>query len=150
MMNEVISKGSYFQTKDAILLDLINYLQFTYYNFKNNHITIRRLTAKLCITAKTHTFKLLDDMIIENDALYQQQTKQALQPIILQQKFKDCLTFPEKMLKDDREYVSSEVDQLFIVIPLKETIFHINQKNDILPTLRKLFKHLLYELHKFN
>ena len=175
MIQEGINNGTYIETVDTTLQDLKQFQSFLYRNFKSHKkykemIPSSNQPARLFATAKTHKFKNIDEIamnnlkfrpIIDQSGTYTHKTAQIigeyLKPLSKNEfTIRDTQTFPDMIkslppLNENEEYVSYDVESLFTNIPLQETIEHILEEiyvnNKLSPICSKLvFKRLLLKL----
>ena len=150
MLNDGINKGIYAGTEDTILRDLKLLQDFLRRNFKDKYNKYEEMRPasheprKLYTTAKTHKLNLLDDITVDNlklrPIISQMGTytynasrviSQYLKPLCENKyKINDIQTFAsmiknQTLLSSDEEYVSYDVDSLFTIIPVEETIEYI-------------------------
>ena len=175
MLNEGRKRGTYEQSTDTTKQDLETFQSFLHRNFKN-HPSYDKMRpksnqpAKLYATAKTHKFNNLDEVTVEklkfrpivdqtSTATYDaaKVIGEYLRPLSLNEyKINDCLKSPDMIkvlppLQKNEEYVSYDVDSLFMNILMKQTIDYITHKiynkKFLKPICKKLiFKRLLYKL----
>ena len=143
-LNDGISKGvDVIEKNGKTLIELKSFQNFIYRNFKK-HKKYKEMrptlsqSARLFATAKTHKFTDTKQININNLKLHpiidltgihlcSKINAQYLQPLAINEyTISDTLSFPdilrENPLDSNEEYVSYDVDSLFISIPSGETI----------------------------
>ena len=147
MINEEITNAP---TTDAIYTDLKRFQDFLHRNFKDRFIHYKDIRpvsnqpGRLYATAKTHKFNLPDETTVENlkfqpiiseVGTYRYNAVKVIANYLkslCQNEYKtdNTQSFPS-MLKQktplslDEEYVSYDVESLFIKIPVDETISYV-------------------------
>ena len=176
MIDEGIADGKYVETSDTTYTDLKCFQDFIYRHFKDKKCydemhTVSNQPAQLFVTTKTHKFKSLEEInvdqlklrpIIDQTGTYIYNASKViakyLKPLAKNEfTISDTVTCPDlvKNVSNSNEYEdnSYNVESLFTSIPVEETINYIVdriyvRKEIELLCKKSIFKKLLFKLTK--